>query len=238
MDTPDHVFTIVVEGNIGAGKTTFLNHFRDISIVDVYEEPVNKWRNCRGHNLLQQMYDDPVHVSPTFQSYVLLTMLEQHRKKSTRMVKIMERSISSAKHCFMKQLLNTNMMKDSDHAVLSEWFEYIERDEQLDTNVDLIIYLQTDPTVAYQRLLERNRSEECTVPYSHISDIHALHEDWLVGSNPRSLNPVPVLILDGNKDISNYKLESDIILTEIYEYLSIKKSILRPAISVGRASDS
>lgn len=42
----------MVEGNIGAGKTTFLNHFRKFDDVCLHTEPVNKWRNVQGINLL------------------------------------------------------------------------------------------------------------------------------------------------------------------------------------------
>lgn len=45
-------FTVVVEGNIGSGKTTFLNHFNKFTDVEVLQEPVDKWRNVQGHNLL------------------------------------------------------------------------------------------------------------------------------------------------------------------------------------------
>lgn len=44
-------FTVVVEGNVGSGKTTFLNHFNKYENVAVYSEPIDMWRNCDGYNL-------------------------------------------------------------------------------------------------------------------------------------------------------------------------------------------
>ena len=44
--------TICVEGNIGSGKTTLLEHFAQFPEVKTISEPVNRWRNARGHNLL------------------------------------------------------------------------------------------------------------------------------------------------------------------------------------------
>ena len=55
-------FTVLVEGNIGSGKTTYLQHFsgsRHQDKVEVVMEPVEKWRNLNSHNLLQMMYEDP-----------------------------------------------------------------------------------------------------------------------------------------------------------------------------------
>lgn len=45
-------FTVLIEGNIGSGKTTFLNHFKRFEGVCLQSEPVEKWRNVSGVNLL------------------------------------------------------------------------------------------------------------------------------------------------------------------------------------------
>ena len=56
-------FTVMVEGNIGSGKSTYLRHFtkeaKFSDNVEVVMEPVEKWRNLNTHNLLQMMYEDP-----------------------------------------------------------------------------------------------------------------------------------------------------------------------------------
>jgi septin family protein len=44
-------FTVFVEGNIGSGKTTFMNYFANAD-VHMLSEPVEMWRNVEGHNLL------------------------------------------------------------------------------------------------------------------------------------------------------------------------------------------
>lgn len=45
-------FTICIEGNIGSGKTTFLNHFQNFNNATILQEPVDLWRNVAGVNLL------------------------------------------------------------------------------------------------------------------------------------------------------------------------------------------
>ena len=53
-------FTVLVEGNIGSGKSTYLQHFSRLSKdVDILTEPVDKWRDLNSHNLLHMMYQDP-----------------------------------------------------------------------------------------------------------------------------------------------------------------------------------
>ena len=88
-------YTIVVEGNIGSGKTTFLEPFarNHQDKVEVLAEPVEMWRNCQGHNLLQLMYDNPNRFSLAFQTYVQLTMVKLHNKPTDKPIRIMERSL-------------------------------------------------------------------------------------------------------------------------------------------------
>ena len=41
-------YTVIVEGNIGSGKTTFLQPFmKHKNLVEVCPEPVDKWRNLQ-----------------------------------------------------------------------------------------------------------------------------------------------------------------------------------------------
>ena len=87
-------YTVIVEGNIGAGKTTFLEPFKKHeSLVQVCTEPVDKWRDLQGHNLLQKMYEDPKRWSFELQSYIQLTMVKEHMKPCSVPVKMMERSL-------------------------------------------------------------------------------------------------------------------------------------------------
>ena len=140
-------FTVVVEGNIGCGKTTFLDYFSKFSErVEVLTEPVDRWRNVNGHNLLQLMYEDPSRWALPFQSYVQLTMLENHLLHTKKPVKLIERSIYSARYCFVENMYRSGRMLGCEYEVLDEWFKFAtEKESSLDINVDLIIYLRTTP---------------------------------------------------------------------------------------------
>ena len=47
----------------------------------------------QGHNLLQKLYEDPKRWAFLFQTYIQLTMLQEHNKPCSAPVKIMERSL-------------------------------------------------------------------------------------------------------------------------------------------------
>uniref|UniRef100_A0A1D5RLI6 Thymidine kinase 2, mitochondrial n=1 Tax=Mus musculus TaxID=10090 RepID=A0A1D5RLI6_MOUSE len=71
---------VCIEGNIASGKTTCLEFFSNTTDVEVLMEPVLKWRNVHGHNPLSLMYHDASRWGLTLQTYVQLTMLDQHTR--------------------------------------------------------------------------------------------------------------------------------------------------------------
>lgn len=46
---------VAVEGNIGSGKSTLLKYFESSPNVETIKEPLDKWCNLDGHNVLVRM---------------------------------------------------------------------------------------------------------------------------------------------------------------------------------------
>lgn len=212
-------FTVLVEGNIGSGKTTFLEHFNKFQDITLFTEPVEEWRNLRGWNLLDLMYKEPLKWAMTFQAYVSMTMLDMHRRPTASPVKLMERSIFSARYCFVELMKRSGTLHPAQFAVLDEWFRFIQR--EIPIEADLIVYLKTTPSVVHDRIKKRARSEEQCVPLSYIEELHQLHEDWLVNRTFGEC-PAPVLMIDADLDLSQ--------ITE--EYKKSEHQILRRAVDV------
>ncbi|XP_017363521.1 thymidine kinase 2, mitochondrial isoform X1 [Cebus imitator] len=205
---------ICVEGNIASGKTTCLEFFSKATDVEVLTEPVSKWRNVRGHNPLGLMYHDASRWGLTLQTYVQLTMLDRHTRPQMSSVRLMERSIHSARYIFVENLYRSGKMPEVDYIVLSEWFDWILRN--MDISIDLIVYLRTNPETCYQRLKRRCREEEKVIPLEYLEAIHHLHEEWLIKG---SLFPVaaPVLVIEADhhmeKMLELFEQNRDRILT-------------------------
>lgn len=85
-------------------------------------------------------------------------MLKNHMMKTNRPVKLMERSLFSAKYCFAENLRRNGLMAESEYQVLSSWFDHLVNCPELDLGVDLIVYLRTKPEIARERLLGRGVS--------------------------------------------------------------------------------
>ncbi|XP_023333182.1 deoxynucleoside kinase [Eurytemora carolleeae] len=179
--------------------------------VCVLKEPVDKWRNVNGHNLLQLMYQDPKRYAMPFQSNVQLTMLELHNKKTSKSIKLMERSIFSARYCFVENLYRSEVIEASEFEVLSQWFEYVVNSSDIDLEVDLVVYLRTEPEKALDRIKARGRGEENSIPLQYLQELHRLHDEWLLESKFKV--PAPVVVINANQDkelmLAEYnKLES------------------------------
>ncbi|XP_045438778.1 thymidine kinase 2, mitochondrial isoform X2 [Pipistrellus kuhlii] len=197
---------VCVEGNIASGKTTCLEFFANTTDIEVFPEPVSKWRSVRGHNPLGLMYRDACRWGLTLQTYVQLTMLDQHTRPQTSPVRLMERSIHSARYIFVENLYRSGKMPEVDYVILSEWFDWIVRN--IDVSVDLIVYLRTTPETCYQRLKMRCRDEEKVIPVEYLDAIHQLYEEWLIKG---SLFPAvaPVLGIRRNIICSSGRAHSD-----------------------------
>jgi deoxyadenosine/deoxycytidine kinase len=71
---------ISIEGNIGTGKSTFLDNLKKVqeeNIVVVIKEPLDQWLKITdkdGNSILNNFYQDPHKFSFSFQILVLKTM--------------------------------------------------------------------------------------------------------------------------------------------------------------------
>lgn len=185
---------VCVEGNIGCGKTTLLNYFEGLQNCEVVAEPVEKWQNIEGYNALGLMYKDPERWGMALQTYIQLTMLQIHSQKQAKDVRLMERSIYSAKYCFTDNLYESGKMPGIEHVILTKWFEWILATQ--DIKVDLIVYLRTDPEVLHHRILKRCRKEEEGIPVVLLKALHQKYEDWLI--HKKHPCPADVLVIDAN----------------------------------------
>lgn len=199
--------SFIIEGNIGAGKSTFLSLI-DIELpVQVVYEPHAKWQDVgAGDNLLEKFYADTPRWAYTFQSYAFITrIIEQmeQSKKNEHGVQVLERSVYSDRYCFAKNCFERGTMTALEWKLYQEWFEWLIVNYA--PKPTGFIYLQTDPDVCYSRLTKRAREEEVGVSLEYLQSLHTKHESWLVNKQDIAsyLHDVPVLVLDCNKEFEN-----------------------------------
>lgn len=107
----NRIFNVFIEGNIGAGKSTFLEflteRYKTNSSIDIFDEPLFEWENYHGENILKRFYEGPTTSSFFFQSCVQYTFLKkifQNRTRSEAGIRFSVRSIGSSVQCFSEVL--------------------------------------------------------------------------------------------------------------------------------------
>lgn len=168
--------TIVIEGNIGAGKTTIIDHIAQMECSNILtlREPLEKWSNMNGKDLLSMMYDNPAEWATTFQLFVMKTMMESHLCQAQS--KIIERSIWSVDKVFLNAHEHT--VNHVHLAVLREWYHFLEK--TLPTKADIIIYLRINPETVFQRIKQRGRKGEENITREYLHLLHKLYDEWLM----------------------------------------------------------
>ncbi len=204
----DKKVLLILEGNIGSGKSTFLNILHENLEVDIIFEPTEKWQKVgTDGNLLDLFYKDTKRWAYTFQSYAFITriesVLEHQAKNSSKKVQILERSVYCDRYCFAKNCFESGNMSALEWQIYKEWFSWLV--ENYMQKPHGFIYLKTSPQVCEKRLRKRDRSEETGVSIEYLTQIHKRHEDWLIGKKDLAdyLQNVPVLTLDCDPDFKD-----------------------------------
>lgn len=160
----------VLEGNIGAGKSTLLSllekSFQNIFII---YEPVDKWKNVGGDNLLAEFYTVPTRWGFTFELYSMFTKIKALRDAmlSDAEIIIMERSIMSD-WVFQNISYNTEKIDLKELAILEEIRCFFTKDMP---KIDGIIYLNTKPVECLKRIKKRNRPEEQKIDINYLTQL-------------------------------------------------------------------
>jgi len=186
---------IHIEGNIGAGKSTFLNFLKENLECNISQEPVEEWMKL---DLLDKFYKDIDRWSFTFQMNCFISRAHQVEKLPEGN-NLIERSILSDK-IFAINCYNNNNMTKTEYEIYLKWSSWLYK--KVCKPIKNIIYLRSTPEVSCERIKKRNRNGESNIPFEYLQQIHKLHDEWLIDND--DLN---ILILDAD----NLKYNDQII---------------------------
>lgn len=223
----------IIEGNIGAGKSTFLKIVREYLNAQVVFEPHERWQNVGGHNLLDHFYKDMKRWSYTFQSYAFVSRVQTQWEEASKMqevVQIVERSVFSDRYCFARNCYELGFMTELEWKLYQEWFSW------LITVLPLphaFIYLRTDPSTCSTRIQKRSRSEEELIDISYLKRLHECHEAWLIEKKevPELIQKIPVLILECSADFEHNQELQRAQITHILAFLKTHFTISAEKVS-------
>lgn len=171
---------ILLEGNIGAGKSTVGQALKASGLFDFIEEPVDEWKAGFGSNMLDVFYRDMKRWAFTFQIVTFVT-----RKKTWSEILpltdrdrvILERSIFTDRYVFAPLLHRRGAIDDNEWQVYCRLWEFTVAHS--DVTPDCILYLRTPAQECLQRIQNRGRGEEAGIALDYLQQLEALHDQWL-----------------------------------------------------------
>ena len=202
---------ISIDGNIGSGKSTLIADMKkqlgENKNIIFLQEPVKDWiklTDDQNDNILNKFYKDKNRWSYVFQNFAFITRAKimlnaiKNNKYSyfeEPTVIITERSVETDKNVFARMLHEDKNMTNLEFKLYNEWYDYL----YPEIKVNNVVYLRTLPETAYERMCNRSRKEESTVPKDYIQMVHKFHDDWLTKHNEN----YNICYLNGDSDIKH-----------------------------------
>ncbi len=225
----------IVEGNIGAGKSTFLNLIQTYAPhISVVYEPLHNWQSqVYGQSILANFYEDPERWAYTMETLAMACRVQEHLKEqqNSNPFRLMERSIYSGHYVFATNDFHNNFLSEIEWAIYLQWFNFLVSGHCKPPHG--FIYLKTDPEVAFERIQKRNRNSEKGISLPYIQQIHECHESFLVRKEnviPELLT-VPVLIIDCNKEFETNRDQFAVHAESLEEFMLATHTNLETTVS-------
>jgi deoxyadenosine/deoxycytidine kinase len=184
---------ILLEGNIGAGKSTVGRALKESGLFDFIEEPVEAWQEGFAGNLLDAFYSDMQRWAFTFQITAFVTRAKTWQEvlaltNHSRVV--LERSIFTDRYVFAINSHRLGGMSDLEWEVYCGLWDFLTSNYCVEP--DCILYYRTPAEVCLERMKLRARYEESGVSLEYLRQLETLHDEWLL-QHPHAV------VLDGTR---------------------------------------
>lgn len=163
---------IVIDGNIGSGKTTQLD-LLDQKGWSVKREPLDEWP-------LELFYTDMSRWALLLQLRILQTLRPSCETTPT----VYERCLLSTRHVFWEYLLEKGLVRPEEHRVYTDAYE------KYFWYPDMYIYLRKSPETAFQHIQQRHQTGDSAVSLDYLKDLDRLYEKMICNL------PCPVHIIE------------------------------------------
>lgn len=178
---------ILLEGNIGAGKSTLGKALAESGEFGFIEEPTKAWRDGFASNLLSLFYSDTERWAFTFQVCAFITRAKTWNEVlalTDHSRVILERSIFCDRFVFAENCYRTGLMTPTEYELYCGLWDFLSTNYCVQP--DLILYLRTPAHICQQRIKARGRSEEGGIPLDYLLQLENLHDEWLL-DNPQAV---------------------------------------------------
>ncbi len=166
---------IVIDGNIGSGKSTQLKLLEKMGFK-VKTEPIDTWP-------LDLFYADKSRWAFLLQMSILRSFTEEEKEY----VDVWERSPESSKYVFWKMLLSQGTCTKIEDDVYSYFFD------RCSWKPDVHVYIRTTPEECFKRIQSRYQEGDCSITLEYLQEVHRYYEEYISSHSD-------VIVIDGNKN--------------------------------------
>jgi thymidylate kinase len=179
---------IVIDGNIGAGKTTQLG-LLEANGWYVHKEPIDEWP-------LKEFYEDQVRWAFLLHMRILQTF----RPVLTTKHVVYERCMWSSKEVFWP------LLGDKLHEIENDTYNFFYN--KMIWHPEVYIYLSKDPKIAFEHIQKRNQAGDSSITLEYLYEIDKGYRNML-----KKL-PERCYVVDANRTESEIHEEICRILSE------------------------
>ena len=214
MTTYDKII-ISIEGNIGVGKSTFINILKSkwLGGCEVIYEPVDMWKNLvnsDGKNILQTFYENIPRWAYSFQNVACITRMmkiENTIRNSSAQYIFLDRSLGTDKNVFEAMLYDQGHLTQIEHSMYNLWCDFYHQYIRPQDN-QIYIYLKASPETCINRIKKRGRIEEKTIELDYLKGLNDYHDKWL-------LNEPNLVIIDCEEEFETNELKINEMMNQI-----------------------
>jgi deoxyadenosine/deoxycytidine kinase len=162
---------IAVAGNIGSGKTTLTRMLSDHYSWEPHFEVV------ASNPYLSDFYSDMNRWSLQLQVFFLSKRFQAHQMiVKSQISAIQDRSIYEDAHIFARALKEGGQMDARDYE---NYFELYSTMTQFLTPPDLVVYVKRSVPCLKERIKERGRTFEQSIPTEYLQLLERCYEEWI-----------------------------------------------------------
>lgn len=161
---------IIVEGTVGAGKTTFINYISERLCL----EPIYELTDSKLIQILENFYIDPSKWGFQLQIYFLTKRFKQMKIGCEKGNVVMDRSIF-CDHIFPSVLLKRGEMTKLEYDIYKELHSNL---IEFSTPPELMIYLKCSTKTAIDRIKKRGRLWELSIDENYWEILNREYEDF------------------------------------------------------------
>lgn len=167
---------IVIDGLIGAGKSTQVGIISKLTGHKVVKEPIQEWP-------LDLFYSDPQRWGFMMQvavlnSYVKLKFVDG----------IFERCPESTRAVFWQNLVNSKIVTQEENNIFQKLFSSMAWDP------DVTIFIDKDPQLCFEHIQTRGQEGDTKITIEYLRNLHKLYMDYV--KNEKNIH-----VINGNQPI-------------------------------------